>query len=129
MRASYAAEVTEQLTKYFAGNPAKPIDEEFDLMVDAWTETLQDTVPEHRLAESIAEARRTRNSNFTLDVSEVCAAWQRLKAAERSTPPIGTFDWRATNVCPKCKNTGTRVFVKRDPILGRDYEYGEACSH
>src|ERR1043165_169257 len=82
VRDSYVAEVTEQLTRYFAGNPAKPIDEEFDLMVEAWTLTLQDAVPEHRLAEAIAHARRTRNSTFTLDVSEVCTAWQVIKASE-----------------------------------------------
>jgi hypothetical protein len=129
VRASYAAEVTEQLTMYFAGNPAKPIDEEFDLMVDAWTLTLQDAVPERRLGESIAEARRTRNSSFMLDVSEVCTAWQRLKGAERSVPPVGTYDWRAKNICPHCNGTGTRPVIKRDSILGRDYTYGTSCPH
>lgn len=127
MRDSYAAEVVEQLTRYFAGNPAKPVDDEFDLMVEAWTLTLQDTVPEHRLSESISEARRSRNSNFILDVSEVCAAWQRIKAAERSTPAIGTYDWRGKEVCPHCHNTGTKLVVKRDPVSGRDYTYGMPC--
>ena len=117
----------EQLNKYFAGNPARPIDEDFDLMVVAWTETLQDLVPEHRLSECIATARRERNTNFTLDVSEVCFAWQRIKAAERAVPPVGTYDWRAKEVCPHCLNAGTKLVVKRDSITGRDYTYGMPC--
>lgn len=117
----------DQLNRYFAGNPARPVDDELDMMVEAWTLTLQDAVPEHRLAEAIAEARRTRNSNFTLDVSEVCTAWQRLKAAERAVPPVGTFDWRARDVCPSCHNTGTKLIIKRDPMLGRDYTYVVPC--
>jgi hypothetical protein len=118
-----------QLNRYFAGNPARPVDDEFDLMVETWTLTLQDVVPEHRLAECVTSARRERNSNFTLDVSEVCHAWQRIKAAERAVPPVGTYDWKSKEVCPKCNNTGTQLFVKRDPILGRDYTYGEKCEH
>lgn len=114
---------------YFAGNPAKPIDEEFDLMVHAWALTLQNSVPEHRLSESIAEARRTRSSNFTLEPAEVWAAWERIKASERAVPPLGTYDWRARDVCSQCNGTGTRRFTKRDPILGRDCVYGEACYH
>lgn len=127
VRPSYAASVMDQLNRYFAGNPARPVEDEFDLMVDAWTLTLQDTVPEHRLAEAIANARQSRNSNFVLDVSEVCSAWQRIKAAERAVPSIGTYDWRARDVCPHCNNTGTRLIVKRDPVLGRDYTNGVPC--
>lgn len=119
----------DQLNRYFAGNPARPVDEEFDLMVEAWTLTLQDLVPEHRLGEAIAHARQSRNSNFVLDVSEICFAWQRIKAAERSVPPVGTFDWRSEKVCPHCHNTGTKLIVKRDPVLQRDYTYGVVCKH
>lgn len=116
-----------ELDRYFAGNPARPVDDEFDLMAEAWTLTLQDLVPERRLGEAISHARQSRNSNFVLDVSEVCSAWQRIKGAERSVPPVGTYDWRSRNVCPRCLNTGTRLIVRRDPLLQRDYTYGEAC--
>src|SRR5687768_16640935 len=101
VRPSYAASVMDQLNRYFAGNPARPVDDELDLMVESWTLTLQDSVPEYRLAEAIAEARRSRNSNFTLDVSEVCAAWQRIKTAEREAMPrVGKYDYRGKEVCP-----------------------------
>jgi hypothetical protein len=128
VRPSYAASVMNQLNRYFAGNPARPVEDEFDLMVEAWTLTLQDLVPEHRLAECIASARRERTSTFTLDVSEVCVAWQRIKVAEReSMPRIGRYDFRGKEVCPHCNNTGTRLIVKRDPFLQRDYTYGVPC--
>ena len=128
VRTSYAASVMNELNRYFAGNPSRPVDEELDLMVEAWTLTLQDLVPERRLAECIASARRERSSTFTLDVSEVCGAWQRIKTAEREAMPrVGQYDFRGKEVCPHCNNTGTRLMVKRDPLLQRDYTYGVSC--
>ena len=128
VRPSYAASVMSELNRYFAGNPTRPVGGEFDLMVEAWTLTLQDLVPEHRLAECIASARRERTSTFTLDVSEVCASWLRIKTAEREAMPrVGQYDYRGKEVCPKCNNTGTRLIVKRDPVLQRDYTYGVPC--
>jgi hypothetical protein len=116
------------LTRYFAGNPAKPIDEEFDLMVDAWVDALQHSVPERRLGECIADARRERKSTFILEPSDVYAVWLRIKAAERDAMPrIGQYDYRGKEVCPECKNTGTRLIVKRDQLLNRDYTYGLHC--
>lgn len=125
---SYGARVAEQLMKLFAGNPARPSESEFKLMVGAWTETLQDAVPEYRLGDAFVTARQTRNSNFQMDVSEVCAAWTVIREAERSIPPTGSYEWdRARKVCPDCNNTGTKLIVKRDAQLGRDYTYGVPC--
>lgn len=114
--------------KLFAGNPSRPSESEFKLMVAAWTEALQHVVPEHRLAEAVVYARQTRNSSFLMDVSEVCGAWNSIREAERTAlPRIGQYDYRGKEVCPQCHNTGTRLVVKRDPILGRDYTYGIPC--
>lgn len=99
-------------------------------MVAAWTQVLQDAVPEHRLAEVFVYARQNRNSTFQMDVSEVCAAWKTIRESERyALPRVGQYDYRGTEVCPKCNGTGTFLFVKRDPVLGRDYTYGKACDH
>lgn len=129
---SYAEKVAEQLTKMFAGNPARPDgeSEEWRVMVATWTEAVQGKIPEHRFVEMFIHARRNRNSNFPMDVSEVCAAWDKTRESERySTPRIGQYDYRGTNICPSCHSTGTRLFEKRDPVLGRDYTYGKACQH
>lgn len=126
---SYGAAVAEQLMRYFAGNPAKPGDREFELMVAEWTRILQDAVPEYRLGDAFVYARQTRNSNFQMDVSEVCAAWKLIQDAERSVPPTGSYEWsRARKVCPDCNNTGTRLVIKRDAQLGRDYTFGIPCA-
>jgi hypothetical protein len=114
--------------KLFAGNPSRPSESEFKLMVGAWTETLQDAVPEYRLGDAFVHARQNRNSNFILDVSEVCAAWKVIKEAEKSIPATGSYEWsRAREVCPKCFNTGYRQTIRRDPVLGRDYVYSVPC--
>jgi len=114
----------------FAGNPSRPEGVEFELMVATWTEALQDVVPEHRVAEMFVHARRNRNSSFLMDVSEVCAAWKTIKETERhALPRIGQYDYRGSSVCPKCNGTGTYLFEKRHPVLGRDYTYGAACNH
>jgi hypothetical protein len=126
---SYGAQVSEQITKMFAGNPAAPEGDEFRLMVASWTEALQDVVPEYRLNDAFIYARQHRNSTFPMDVSEVCAAWKAIKDAERSIPPTGSYEWgRARKVCPDCNNTGTKLIVKRDEQLGRDYTYGVPCA-
>lgn len=115
--------------KLFAGNPSRPSESEFKLMVGAWTETLQNAVPEYRLAEAFVFARQHRNSSFQLDVSEVCAAWLQIRDAEKRLPPVGSYDWdRARKVCPDCHNTGTKPIVRRDEQLGRDYTYGVPCA-
>lgn len=112
----------------YAGNPSRPDDDEFRLMIATWTETLQDLVPEQRLNEVFVYARRNRNSNFQMDVSEVCAAWNQIRESERhAMPRVGQYDYRGTNVCPHCNNTGTRLVVKRDPLMQRDYTYGIPC--
>lgn len=129
---SYAAKVAEQLTKMFAGNPARPDgeSEEWRVMVATWTEALQGKVPEHRFVEIFIETRRNRNSNFLMDVSEVCATWDKTRESERhSVPRIGRYDYRGTTICEHCNGTGTKLFVKRDPVLGRDYTYGAPCCH
>lgn len=114
----------------FAGNPSRPEGAEFELMVATWTEAVQDVVPEARFAEVFVHARRNRNSNFQMDVSEVCAAWKQLRETERQAlPRIGQYDYRGSTVCPKCSGTGTELFIKRHTILGRDYTYGKACAH
>lgn len=121
--------MADQLTKYFAGSPSKPGDREFLLMVQEWTRVLQDKVPEYRLGDAFVQARQTRNSTFQLDVSEVCAAWNVIREAERYTPPVGSYEWsRAREVCADCNGTGTVLFVKRDPILMRDYTYAKYCT-
>jgi len=120
--------VAEQLAKLFAGNPSRPDEHEFKLMVAAWTETLQDVVPEYRLADAFVHARRGRNSSFLMDVSEVCGAWVQLRETERhALPRVGQYDYRGREVCPQCHNTGTKLVVKRHPTLGRDYTYGVPC--
>ena len=127
---SYARIVAEQLTKMFAGNPSRPDELEFKLMVATWTETLQGLVPQHRLAEMFTHARQNRNSSFLMDVSEVCAAWNKIRETERyALPRVGQYDFRGTSVCPQCNGTGTRLVVKRHPELMRDYTYGIACYH
>lgn len=126
---SYGARVAEELMKLFAGNPSRPSESEFKLMVGAWTETLQDAVPEYRLGDAFVHARRTRNSNFQLDVSEVCNAWKTIREAERSIPATGSYEWsRAREVCADCNNTGSKLMVKRHPVLGRDYTYSVPCA-
>lgn len=127
---SYGHRVAEELTKLFAGNPSRPSENEFRLMVAAWTQVLQDVVPEYRLAEAFVHARRNRNSTFAIDVSEICAAWQQIREAERNAlPRLGQYDFRGTNVCPTCNGTGTKLVVKRDNTLGRDYTFATHCSH
>jgi hypothetical protein len=97
-------------------------------MVGAWTETLQDVVPEYRLADAFVYARQTRNSSFVMDASEVCNSWKLIKEAEKSIPATGSYEWsRAREVCPDCNNTGYRQTIRRDPILGRDYIYSIPC--
>ncbi len=124
---SYGLKVSEQLTKMFAGNPASPEAEEFRLMIASWTETLQDVVPEYRLNDAFLHARRNRNSNFVMDVSEVCNAWNLIKQAEKSA--IGRYELSsAREVCPFCNNTGYRVAVRRDPVLGLDYACSIPCA-
>lgn len=119
-----------ELLKLFAGNPSRPSEAEFKLMVAAWTETLQGVVPEYRVAECFVLARQRHNSSFLLDVSEVCEAWNQIRAAEKNNMPrVGQYDYRGFEVCPKCNGTGTRLVVKRDNTLGRDYTYGMACTH
>lgn len=122
--------VSEQLAKMFAGNPSRPEGDEFKLMVATWTEALQNVVPEHRLAETFVYARQNRNSSFLMDVSEVCGAWKSVRESERyAVPRIGQYDYRGTEVCPKCNNTGTKLIVRRDPEMQRDYTYGMVCNH
>lgn len=97
-------------------------------MVATWTEALQDVVPEYRVADAFVHARQHRNSTYLLDVSEVCAAWKVIHEAEKRMPPVGSYEWsRAREVCPDCNNTGTKLVVKRDTQLGRDYTYGTPC--
>jgi hypothetical protein len=118
----------DQLNLYFAGNPARPVDEEFDLMVESWTLTLQDAVPEYRLPEVFVHVRRNRVNTFVLDVSEICGAWQQMKAAERALRPTQKPTY-ATEVCKDCNGTGTKLVKRMDRELGREYVYGEACNH
>jgi hypothetical protein len=125
---SYGAVVAEQLTNYFAGKPAQPGDDEFDLMVADWTRVLQDVVPEYRLAEAFINVRRNRPTTFALEPSEICAEWDRMKLAERSLRPTAAPVF-AKEVCKQCNGTGTRTFKRFDSVLGREYEYGEACDH
>lgn len=91
---------------------------------------MQHVVPEHRFAEVFVHARQNRNSSFVMDVSEVCATWKTIKETERhALPRIGQHDYRGTQVCLACNGTGTKLFVKRHPVLGRDYTYGAPCYH
>lgn len=128
VRASYAASVMEQLNRYFAGNPARPVDEEFDLMVETWTITLQDLVPEYRLAECFVYVRQHRTSTFQIQVEEICAAWESMKAAERALRPVDHPVF-AKDVCKQCNGTGTKLFKAFDKQLGREYTYGAPCDH
>jgi len=97
-------------------------------MIATWTETLQDIVPEYRLAEVFVHARRNRSTTYQLDVSEICAAWKEMKEAERVLRPTEKPTY-AKEVCKQCNGTGTRLFKKFDSVLGREYMYGEACDH
>ena len=124
---SYAAAVADILTKSRAGIAQQLSDEEFDFTVDSWVEVMYGHVPEARLNDTYLHASRNRNSTFPLTQYEMCEAWNQIKSAERAMPPIGTFDYRGREVCPHCNNTGTRLIVKRDPVLGRDYTYGVPC--
>jgi hypothetical protein len=125
---SYGVVVAEQLTKYFAGNPSKPGDEEFRLMIGTWTESLQDVVPEYRLPDVFVWLRQNRTSTFQLSVEEVCQAWQKMKVAERVLKPVEKPAF-ATDVCRDCNGTGTKLRTRRDHDLGMDYVYGEHCYH
>lgn len=125
---SYAAKVSEILEKTRAGSPSQLLDEEFKFVVGTWVEAFAGIIPEHRLNDCYLHAARTRDSSFPMSVTDMCAAWNQIQAAERSMPAIGTHDWdRAREVCPRCNNTGTELVVKRDPILMRDYTYGRPC--
>lgn len=120
--------MAEQLTKYFAGNPAKPGDEEFRVMVATWTEALQDIVPEYRLAEVFVYVRQRRTTTFQLQPEEICTAWRAMKESEKVLRPTQAPVF-AKDVCKQCNGTGTRLFKKFDKVLGREYVYGEACDH
>lgn len=103
-------------------------DDEFQFTLAAWVEVLYGHVPEAKLNDAYIHASRTRNSTFPLTQFELCEAWNQIKAAERSIPPVGSYEWsRAREVCPDCNNTGTRLVVKRHPVLGRDYSYAIPC--
>src|ERR1051326_985974 len=117
---SYGAVVAEQLTKYFAGKPVQPGDDEFDLMVADWTGILQEIVPEYRLAEVFANVRRNRTKTFALEPSEICAEWDRMKHAERALRPAQKPAF-AKDVCKDCNGTGTKLIKKMDFELGREY--------
>lgn len=110
-----------------AGTSQQLGDEEFQYTLASWLEVLFGHVPEHRLNETYVHASRTRNSTFPLTQYEMCEAWNQIRAAERTMPPVGTYEYRGRKVCPDCHNTGTKLVVKRDPILGRDYTYGLPC--
>jgi hypothetical protein len=97
-------------------------------MIATWTETLQDVVPEYRLAEAFVYARQHRSTTFQLDVSEVCAAWAQIKEAERVLRPAQKPAF-AKEVCKDCNGTGTKLIRKMDFDLGREYTYGMACNH
>src|ERR1041384_2836852 len=125
---SYKAVVTAQLTRYFAGKPIQPGDDEFDLMAADWTSILQDAVPEYRLAEVFENVRRNRTTTFALEPSEIRAEWDRMKIAEKSLRPTDVPVF-AKDVCKQCNGTGTRTFKKFDSVLGREYTYGEECDH
>lgn len=113
-----------------AGNPAQLSDDEFKFLVGQWVQVLAGFVPEHRLNGCYLHAARTRDSSFPMSATDMCSAWNQIQAAERNMPAIGTHDWdRAREVCSKCNNTGTQLVVKRDPILMRDYTFGEVCHH
>src|SRR5689334_9829244 len=103
---SYGAVVAEQLTKYFAGNPSKPIGDEFRTMIGTWTETLQDVVPEYRLAECFVYVRQHRTTTFQIQPEEICAAWEAMKQAERALRPTQAPVF-AKDVCRQCNGTGT----------------------
>lgn len=126
---SYAAKVGEILTKSRVGTAQQLIDDEFDYTLQTWLEVLYGHVPEARLNDAYVHASRTRNSTFPLTQFELCEAWNQIRAAERAVPPIGTYDWRGEKVCPHCNGTGTKLVVKRDSVLQRDYTYGEPCNH
>lgn len=119
----------DQLTRYFAGNPARPVDDEFELMVESWALTLQDLVPEYRLAEVFVYARQNRATTYQLDVSEICSAWNAIKAAERVLRPAEKPSAFAKDVCIHCNGTGTKLIKRMDFELGREYVYGEPCTH
>lgn len=120
--------VTAQLTNYFAGKPFQPGDDEFTLMVADWTNILQHYVPEYRLPEVFANVRRNRTTTYALEPSEIKAEWDRMKQAERALRPSESPVY-SKDVCKQCNGTDTRVFKRFDKVLGREYEYGEACDH
>src|SRR5688572_28870149 len=85
---SYAARVGEILAKSRAGTSQQLHDDEFQYTLAAWLEVLYGHVPEHRLNDVYVHASRTRNSTFPLTQFELCEAWNQVRAAERSMPPI-----------------------------------------
>ena len=120
----------EILAKSRSGITQQLTDEEFQFTLAAWVEVLEGHVPEHRLNDAYIHASRTRNSTFPLTQFEICEAWNQVRAAEKNNMPrVGQYDYRGTEVCPKCNGTGTQLFVKRDPVMQRDYTYGKACHH
>lgn len=126
---SYAARVGEILTKSRSGIAQQLSDEEFQFTVAAWVEVLDGHIPEARLNDTYVHASRNRNSTFPLTQFEMCEAWNQIKSAERSIPAVGSYEWdRARKVCPDCNNTGTKLIVKRDVQLGRDYTFGVPCA-
>ena len=120
----------EILAKSRSGITQQLSDEEFNFTLAAWVEVLFGHVPEARLNDVYIHASRNRNSTFPLTQFELCEAWNLIREAERhAMPRVGQYDYRGTEVCPKCNGTGTKLIVKRDPLLGRDYTYGMFCNH
>jgi hypothetical protein len=126
---SYAARVSEVITKARAGLTPYLEPDEFKFLVGQWTETLLGFVPEYRLNDCYLHAARTRDTSFPMTATDMCNAWRQIQEAERSTPSVGTYDWsRAREVCSECNGTGTVLFVKRREDLGRDYTYARYCN-
>lgn len=111
-----------------AGLPSQVVGDEFKFLIGQWVEILGSVVPEHRLHDCYLHSARTRDTSFPMTATDMCTAWKQIREAERSMPPIGSYEWsRAREVCPMCNNTGSRLFVKRDAQLGRDYTYSAPC--
>jgi hypothetical protein len=126
----YLKKVSALLQKVYAGRLVKPSKDDHESLTAVWTQALMGLVPEARLDECYVQAVRSRKSTHPVDVSEMCAAWAVIEKADKTMPPIGTYDWsRSRAVCAKCNGTGTELIVKRHPILGRDYTYGRECKH
>ena len=98
--------------------------EELAMMVEAWSEVLYSSIPQHRLNDSYIEAARSSDSYSGVSALDMNLAYKELRAAALAAPRVDVSHRLTTDyLCPDCFNTGTKTITQG--IL----TYGAPCNH